>query len=234
MLQNEISTKRHILAGHFLFGQLNATEIDNILTLAIERKFPAGQVIFQKGDEGNSMMIVLSGEVKICAISADGREIVLNIIRPGEVFGEIALLDGKPRSADAVTLSDCQILLIRRRDFLPYIEKHPDVAVQIISLLCQKLRNTSNALENIGLLSIPARLARLLLQMSETDNVGDRNVVKIRLTLSQRQIGNLIGATRESVNKQLRAWQNNGIILQEVDSISILRVSDFKMFAEVI
>jgi len=236
MLQNQTTDKRYLLADHFLFGQLEANEIDNILTLAIQRKFSAGQIIFQKGEEGNSMMIVLSGEVKIGAISADGREIVLNIIHPGEVFGEIALLDGKSRSADAVALNDCQLLIIRRRDFLPYIKKHPEVAVQLISLLCEKLRNTSNTLENIGLLSIPARLARLLLQMAETNHqdASDSKVLKIRSTLSQRQIGNLIGATRESVNKQLRAWQSDGIILQETDSISILRVPDFKMFAEVI
>jgi len=236
MLQNQTTDKRYLLADHFLFGQLEANEIDNILTLAIQRKFSAGQIIFQKGEEGNSMMIVLSGEVKIGAISADGREIVLNIIHPGEVFGEIALLDGKSRSADAVALNDCQLLIIRRRDFLPYIKKHPEVAVQLISLLCEKLRNTSNTLENIGLLSIPARLARLLLQMAETNHqdTSGNKVLKIRSTLSQRQIGNLIGATRESVNKQLRAWQSDGIILQETDSISILRVPDFKMFAEVI
>lgn len=236
MLQNEANNKRYLLADHFLFGQLDAAEIDNILTLAIQRKFSAGQVIFQKGEEGNSMMILLSGEVKIGAISADGREIVLNIIYPGEVFGEIALLDGKSRSADAIALNDCQLLIIRRRDFLPYIEKHPEVAIQLIGLLCQKLRDTSNTLENIGLLSIPARLARLLLQMAETNRKGDSDskALRIRLTLSQRQLGNLIGATRESVNKQLRAWQSDGIILQETDSISILRVPDFKMFAEVI
>jgi CRP/FNR family transcriptional regulator, cyclic AMP receptor protein len=232
MKQNNFNEKHHILASHYLFGRLSAVEIDSVLALAIEKHFFAGQVIFQKGEEGSSMMIVLKGSVKIGSISADGREIVLNIINQGEVFGEIALLDGKERSADATAIGDCKVLIIRRNDFIPYLQKHSKIAIEFLVLLCRKLRNTSIALEDIGLLNIDARLARLLLKMSAEESSDEAKVLLIGLKLSQGQIGNLIGATRESVNKQLRAWQDAGIIQREPGAISILRVSEFKMIAE--
>lgn len=232
MKQNNFNEKHHILASHYLFGRLSAEEIDSVLALAIEKHFSAGQVIFQKGEEGSSMMIVLKGDVKIGSISADGREIVLNIIHQGEVFGEIALLDGKERSADATAIGDCQVLIIRRNDFIPYLQKHSKIAIEFLVLLCQKLRNTSMALEDIGLLNIDARLARLLLKMSAAENSGEAKVLRVSLKLSQGQIGNLIGATRESINKQLGAWQDAGIIKKEPGAIAILRVSEFKMIAE--
>src|SRR5258708_6377764 len=111
--------KRQALAGHFLFRHLSEAEVDGLLTRARVQRHKAGAVIFRQGDPGHGLVAVLSGEVKITSPSVSGKEIVLNIINPGEVFGEIALLDGKARSADAVAIAACELLVIDRRDFVP-------------------------------------------------------------------------------------------------------------------
>jgi CRP-like cAMP-binding protein len=214
--------RRSALERHFLFSQLKPSELDGVLALAVERKFSNGQVIFQKGEEGTSLMLVLQGRVRITVSSEEGKEIILNTIEPGEIFGEIALIDGKPRSADAMALGPCSLLAIQRGDFIPFLKQNPEIAVQLLTVLCKKLRETSEIAENVGLYGIPARLARVLLKLAEGEGNDARAKILVPVTLSQRDIGNLIGATRESVNKQLRAWQEEGLIGMKQGSITLL------------
>jgi CRP/FNR family transcriptional regulator, cyclic AMP receptor protein len=118
----EPTKKRSLLSRHFLLAQLAPEELDRVLQVAGERRFKNGQVIFQKGDPGTSMMAVLEGRVRIGAYSEDGKEIILNIVEPGQVFGEIALLDGKERTADATAMGPTNLLVLDRRDFIPFLE----------------------------------------------------------------------------------------------------------------
>jgi CRP-like cAMP-binding protein len=192
------------------------------LALAVERRYAKGQIIFQKGEEGSSLMVVLQGRVRISVSSEEGKEITLNTIEPGEVLGEIALIDGKKRSADATAIGPCTLLAIRRGDFIPFLKQNPEIAVQLLIVLCKKLRETSEIAEDLGLYSIPARLARLILKLGESKGADAQEGILVPVTLSQREIGNLIGATRESVNKQLRAWQEDGHIGMEQGSITLL------------
>ena len=167
MNDNEAAGRRALLAQHFLLAQLDEAALDTLLAVASERSFTNGQVIFQKGDPGTSMMAVLGGRVRISAYSEDGREIILNMVDPGQLFGEIALLDGKERSADATAMGKTQLLILDRRDFLPFLERNPKIAVQLIEVLCDRVRRTSEMVESIAFLDFGARLARLLLQMAE-------------------------------------------------------------------
>ena len=214
--------RRAALERHFLFAQLKPGELHGILALAVERRYTNGQVIFQKGEEGTSLMLVLQGRVRISVSSEEGKEIILNTIEPGQIFGEIALIDGKPRSADATALGPCTLLMIRRGEFIPFLKQNPEVAVQLLTVLCKKLRDTSEIAEIVGLHSIPARLARLLLRLAESEGTSTQEGIHVPVKLSQRDMGNLIGATRESVNKQLRAWQEEGHIGMEQGSITLL------------
>ena len=113
--------KRRLLEQHPLFGQLEAEELDRLVTYMRVARYPRRTVLFRKGDPGTNMMVVLRGRVKVCTHSEDGKELVLNLFSPGDVFGEIALLDGADRTADAVTLDDCDLLVLERRDFLPFL-----------------------------------------------------------------------------------------------------------------
>src|SRR6516162_10304874 len=153
-----------IFRNHPVFSKLPRASIEQLGTYLTKRKVQRGTAIFRKGDAGSELIAILSGSVKISAPGADGREAVLNLIREGEIFGEIALLDGRPRTADAVAMSDCELMVIERRDFVPFLSSHPDVMLKFIEILCSRLRRTSEQVQDITFLNLPTRLAKTLLQ----------------------------------------------------------------------
>lgn len=222
MTESAAADRRAMLTQHFLLATLDAAALDTLLAVATERRFTNNQVIFQKGDPGTSMMAVLSGRVRISAYSEDGREIILNMIDAGQLFGEIALLDGKDRTADATAMGKTEILVLDRRDFLPFLEKNPKSAVQLIEVLCARLRRTSEMVESIAFLGFGARLARLLVQMSEHYGKETQDGLLIDIRISQADLGNLIASTRESVNRQLSTWAQDGVIAIDQGKITIL------------
>lgn len=226
------SDKRALLAQHFLFRQMNPADIDRILALSVERRFNDCQTIFQKGDEGASMMIVLEGRVLISAVSEEGKELTLNYIEPGEILGEVALIDGKKRSANATAIGTCTLLCIMRSEFIPFVRKNSELAIQLLTVLCEKLRNTSDMIENVGLLPIPARLARLVLKLARPEDETLSSGLTFELRMSQREIGNLIGATRESVNKTLSQWQTQGLIRLQQPLLTILKPKELGWISE--
>ena len=220
----DLAYRRQLLSRNAVFGALGPAEIDRVLALGRERRVDDGQVLFRKGEPGSSMMAVLRGRVRIGAYSEDGREVILNIIEPGGVVGELALLDGRERSADAAAMGDGALLVIERRDFLPFLERNPKIALCLLEVLCERVRRTSAMVEDIVFLNLPGRLSRLLLKLAELHGKdapggGGR---RIDLRLSQRDLGNLVAASRESVNKQLRAWQDEGLIAFERGAVTLL------------
>jgi CRP/FNR family transcriptional regulator, cyclic AMP receptor protein len=197
--------KRRLVERHFLLGKLSREEIDRLLAHTRVARHPAGVEIFPKGSIGHNMMLVLHGVVRISSLSLDGKEIVLNMIGVGEIFGEIGLLDGLERTADATAMTDCEVLVIERRDFMPLLEAHADMCLILIGILCQRLRRTSEQVEDVLFRHLESRIAKTLLQLAR--RAGRRD-----LRLSQRELGNLVGSSRESVNKQLQIWHKEGVI----------------------
>ncbi len=204
--------KRKLLEHHPLFGRLEADELDRVVTYMRVARYPRRTVLFRKGDPGANMMVVLRGRVKVCTHSEDGKELVLNLFSPTEVFGEIALLDGADRTADAVTLDDCELLVLERRDFIPFLRHHPDACLRLMEVLCQKLRQTSQLLEEALFLEGPSRLAKRLVHLAEAFGKPVAGGIRIDLQLSQQQLGNMVGMSRESMNKHLRQWREEGLI----------------------
>jgi CRP/FNR family cyclic AMP-dependent transcriptional regulator len=204
--------KRQALAGHFLFRHLSKAELDGLLARARVQRHKSGVVIFRQGDPGQGLLAVLSGRVKITSPSTAGKEIVLNIINAGEIFGEIALLDSKPRSADAVAIAPCELLIIDRRDFVPFLEARPALCIRLLGVLCERLRRTSEQVQDLLFLDLRARLAKTLLRLADQHGQSAPAGREISIKLSQREIGNLVGRSRESVNKQLREWQDANLI----------------------
>jgi len=213
---------RALLAQHFVLAQLAPAELDRVVAMASERRLASGKVIFQKGDPGTSLMAVLSGRVRIGAFSEDGKEIILNIIEAGQMFGEIALLDGKQRTADATAMGPTTLVVLERREFIPFLERNPSIAIRLLEVLCERVRRTSEMVESVAFLGFGARLARLLLRLAETYGEDSENGIRINLKLSQTDLGNLIASTRESVNRQLKAWSEQGIIEVERGQITIV------------
>ena len=212
--------RRQLLRRSPLFSRLPDSEIDAILAHAVVERYPSGTAIFAKGDPGSSMMAVLTGRVLISVLSLEGKQVVLNIINEGEIFGEIALLDGKERSADATAMTNCELLVVARRSFLPLLER-PALARELLTVLCEKVRRTSEQVEDVLFLDVEARIAKVLLRLAQGREAPPRPGSRVALRISQRELGNLVGASRESVNKHLQAWRRSGIIGLENGAIVI-------------
>jgi CRP-like cAMP-binding protein len=155
---------------------------------------------------GTCLFAVMSGIVQITAASTEGKSAVFNQIRAGEIFGEIALLDGQPRTADAAALTDCILTVIERRDFLPLLRGFPDVAVKLLELLCSRLRRTSEQVEDIMFLDLESRLIKTLLRLSKTTTPAGQ------ISISQSELSQIVGLSREMTNKQLQVWVKRGWI----------------------
>lgn len=212
--------KQKILKSHPLFAKFRPEVLARLCTYAATRRLKRGAMIFSRGDPGTSLFMVVSGSVKISIQSAGGKDAVFNLINAGGVFGEIALLDGKPRTADAIAATDCQLLVLDRRDFIPLIGGNPDVALSLIEVLCERIRRTSDQVEEVIFLDLERRLAKTLLRLSEA---GKATPLGRKLTITQREVGQIIGMSRESTNKQLRAWQDRKWLKIERGGITILK-----------
>ena len=204
--------KRQIFERHFLLGKLSRDEIDTLLHYARVERYHAGDEIFAKGSPGQSMMAVLRGALKMRAISPEGKEIVFNIMNPGDCFGEIALLDGEERSEDAIAMSDCELLVLNRRDFMPILEKRADICMILLRTLCQRLRQTSEQVEDVLFRHLESRVAKALLHLAESAGLHRVQSSAVDLHLSQRELGSIAGGSRESVNKILQSWHKAGWI----------------------
>lgn len=204
--------KRRLFEGHALFGILAPEDVDALLARARFEHHPAGHLIFAKGSPGRSMMAVLRGGIRISTTSPNGREIVLAILNAGEIFGEMALLDGGERTADAVALSDCELLVIDRREFIPFLQDRSDLCIAFLRLLSQRLRRTDELVEAAMFERLESRLAKALVRLGTADTSGGRAEPRFQLEVSQQELGGIVGASREKVNKQLRVWQRAGFL----------------------
>jgi CRP/FNR family transcriptional regulator, cyclic AMP receptor protein len=211
--------KLSLLRSHPLFRDLPPGVIEHLGSYMKTRRAARGTSIFAKGDPGTGLMGVLTGAVKVSVASADGKDIVLNVFREGDIFGEIALLDGRPRTADATAMSDSELIVIERRDFVPFLSSQPDVMLKFIEILCSRLRRTSEQVQDITFLNLPTRLAKTLLQL--TGGVQG-SATPSKATITQREISQMIGMSRESTNKQLRAWAKRGWIRLERGGVGVI------------
>jgi CRP/FNR family transcriptional regulator, cyclic AMP receptor protein len=202
--------KRRLFEGHAIFGKLSPPDLDGLLLHARVEHYPAGREIFAKGSPGRSMMAILSGDVRISTLSPTGREIVLTLLKTGEIFGEMALIDGEDRTADATAITDCDLLVLDHRDFMPFLERRADLCILFLKLLCQRLRQTDRQVEDHAFGRLDSRVAKTLVRLA--NSVAPAGASGASLSISQQELASMVGATRESVNKQLQIWQSAGIL----------------------
>jgi len=214
------SSRREAVRRSPLFARLGDGEIDAVLAHATVSRYGEGDHIFAKGDPGNSMMAVLKGRVTITSPSPDGRQVVLTSMREGDVFGEIAMLDGKDRTADATATIDCELLVVPRRSLLALLDRHPEVCLEFLIVLCERLRRTNEQVEDLAFLELETRLAKALLRLADEGGATPRGQ-PVGVKISQRALGEIVGSSRESVNKHLQDWKRSGIIAIEKGAIVI-------------
>ena len=224
--------KKEILAGHWLLAEFSAAQLEILARHARLATHKANQVIFRKDDPGNSLMAIVHGRVKITSTSYEGKEVVLNIIDAGELFGEIALLDGRPRTADASTMIDTELLVLERRDFIPVIQRNPEVCVRLIAVLCERLRRTSSQVEDLLFLDQPGRLAKTLLRLIREFGEAAGGGARMDMRLTQRELGAIVGMSREEINRQLARLRDTGLINVDHGRIVVPDVAAFERYAQ--
>ena len=208
-----IRDKKALLANSELLGELQEDMLDRLLSMTVTRKLAKNETLFVKGDPGDSFFGVQEGKIKIVTTSPNGKEVTLNIIEEGQFFGEIALLDGMDRTADAIAMEKTELMVIQRRDFIPFLEKHPKLCIQVMQLLCHRVRITSEMVEDAAFLPLDGRLAKRLLNLAELYGEDlDTGGTLIGLNLPQQELARMMGTSRESVNKQLQVWRGEGWI----------------------
>jgi CRP/FNR family transcriptional regulator, cyclic AMP receptor protein len=194
-----------------LFRGLPKATLARIAALGLRRVYEKGALVFMRGDPGDSLCGVVSGRVRISASVPGGKEIFLNIIDPGDCFGEIALLDGQPRTATATAMVRTELIVFRRDQFLALLSTEPQLAAHLIRLLCRRVRWTAQLMEDSALLSVPARIAKRLLSLArlqDADSPGEA----ITLTLSQEELAQFLSVSRQVVNQHLQVLKAKGWI----------------------
>lgn len=202
----------NLLAESPLFRFLPLADRTRIARLCTRRKYRAREVIFHQGELGREMYIVASGQLKVSVISEEGKELSFFIFHENDIFGELALLDGERRSANVSAIGPCELLVLHHNDFKTLMKQHQSIGLQLLSILAGRIRATTALYESSAFVEIPGRLARKLVDLGEEDGTQTDDGILINLKLSQYELGTMINASRESVNKLLKTWEGQGII----------------------
>lgn len=222
---------REALKALSFLGGLPDPMLDQLAARAHVKRYRKGDTIFERDGAGESLMIVLSGRAKISNITSDAREIVLNFLGKGDVIGEIAILDGAPRTASAIAIEETETLIIYRRDLLPALLKNPDAMLELIKVLCEKLRATSAIVEE-NTLPMAARAAAGLLRLADQHGRMVKGGTLIDLKLSQRDLGSYLGLSRENVSRQLGLFRDIGLLRIDGPQIHILDSDALRRYCE--
>lgn len=210
MTNTDQDLKTRLLGKSFILQALDERTQGALAARARVQTYKAGEQIFSTGSSGSSMMAIAEGAVRISTLSPTARNVVLADLATGEVFGEVAMLDGGERSADAHASTNCTLIILERRALFEVLKEKPDFALHLIELLCGRLRRSDQRMMEFAFLQLPARIAKTLLRVSQRSGEGGPPLAK--LALSQLEIADMIGGSRENVNRCLRTWQKTGLI----------------------
>jgi CRP/FNR family transcriptional regulator/CRP/FNR family cyclic AMP-dependent transcriptional regulator len=211
-----------------LFAHLPDEDIRALMAVARKRTFRAGEVIFHREDVGQVLYVIKAGKVNICLISPEGQEISLVVLGKGDFFGELAILDGLPRSTDAIALERVECYTLQRSDIHTAILKNPHFAIQVLEILCWRLRKTDDKVEDLVVLDVYGRVAKKLLDLAHEHGVTTEDGTRIEMRLTQQDLASMVGASRESVNKVLGYFTDKGYISSDKHKITLHRSNELK------
>ena len=217
-----------VLAKVPLFAGLRADELEELSALFRTGRYRKGEVVFREGDSGTALYVVEDGEVKLTLTSLEGKEVTLALLGSGAFFGELSLLDGEPRSADARTRVASTLLALEREHFLRVVESRPQLARSLLAALSRRLRRTTEMVHDAGFLDVPGRLARALLQMSDVDVRSGPDGIVDSPQLTQVELAEMAGATRESINKWLGIYERLGLVERQKGFVTVLKPEELR------
>lgn len=195
-----------------LFEELNGAELGALSQVAVSRIFPKDRIVILAEDEGDTLFVIGRGQVKVSIVSEDGREVILSMLGEGDFFGEMSLLDGHPRSANVTTMKETELLMVRRADFLRFIQSTPQIAIKLLAVLAGRLRKTDRKIEGLALSDVTGRITQTLLQLAEEQGMPTAEGVLIRGRPTHQDLANMSGTTRETVSRVLKRLESQGYI----------------------
>jgi CRP-like cAMP-binding protein len=220
---------RGFLKGNTFLGRLPDAALASLMDRGQLRQYAKKDIIYRRGEPGDSLMVVVKGRIKLTNVNMGGKEVVLYFLVPGNIYGEIAALDGKERAANAVALEDSEVFLIYTRDLMPTLRAHPDAMLEVISALCAKVRDGAAMLED-STLEMRARVARGLLRLARQHGRKGVEGISLQLTLSQEELGNYLGLSRANVSRQLGQLKEANVI--KIDGTQII-ITDEEGLADI-
>lgn len=211
-----------------LFYSLKDDELEAINRVSIIRKFPKDHLILLEDEEGDTLFIIIKGKVKVTAFSEQGKEVIFSILSDGDFFGDMSLLDGKPRSASVVAIEESEVRLIRRSDFISSLENHPGIALKLLEELTSRLRKADERIESLALLDVTGRVAGILLQLAEEQGYPQSGGILIKSRPTHQELANMAGTTRETVTRVLKQLSRKNYIILSGKDLTIIDPKSFK------
>lgn len=208
----EIAHKKILLSECFLFNHLNDKQLNKLVEFAKTKNFKNKEIIFHKSDSGKEMYIIVSGKVSLTSSSEDGKELTFGILGSGEMFGEISFFDNMQRTATVTAIEPTETIVLDQTNFITLIKDNPDISLKLLSAFATRLRHTDQYFEDTVFRQLPGRLAKKLLTLAKNFGSDTTDGIEISIKLSQNDIGKMSSASRESVNKQMRLWEEQGLI----------------------
>lgn len=205
-----------------LFAALDPESADMLEATLTRRTIARGHVVFREGDPGDRLFVVMSGKVKISRAASDGRENLLAVLGTGEMFGELSLFDPGPRTATVTTVTEATLASLDHDDLRPLLIERPGVAVHLLQALAQRLRRTNEAMADLVFTDVPGRVAKALLDLAEKFGTPEADATRVRHDLTQEELAQLVGASRETVNKALSEFAHRGWLRIDGRSVLIL------------
>lgn len=225
-------TLREALTSMILFGNMRQEELQDLERILKPRTFHLNEVIFQKGDPGDSLYIIREGRVKICVMDPEGTELVFAFLSKGDLLGELAVLDGQSRSATAIAVEETQTLYIKHREFLDFLQATPHASIGIILMLCKRLRETDKHLEEISFLDVAARVARKVFETFASETaITESGELSSTSSFNQEELAHMVGASRVMVNKVLNSFASTGYIEIGRKKITVLNKAELYRIA---
>jgi CRP-like cAMP-binding protein len=212
-----------------LFSELNDRDLDRIIQLASRQKYHKDNMILIEEEIGSTMFIILSGKVKISRISDDGREVILSILSDGDFFGEMSLLDGHTRSANVTATEGSELLVIRREEFLQMLKDFPQIAINLLKELAQRIRKSDEHIKSLSLQDATGRVATTLLRIAEDSGMFRKGQVEISELPLQQDLANMAGTSRETISRVIKSLTEDGFLKKQGGKIIILDYERFRL-----
>jgi len=211
-----------------LFSELKEDELNSLTKVSVRQTFKKDNMVLIEEEVGSTMFIILKGRVKISRISDEGREVILSILVDGDFFGEMAILDGQTRSANAITLEDTEMLIIRRENFLQMLHDYPQIAINLLKELAHRLRRSDSQIKSLSLQNALGRVASTLLRIADDSGIIKQGIVEIPHLPPQQDLANMAGTSRETISRVIKTLGQLDYVKKEGSKLLILDYDRFR------